>query len=1266
MKKFYTIIVGICIGFAVMGQPFTANNRGNANNLTNITSCALNYTCSFEQPGYNHSTITIYDNGNAINVDSWTLVGCTKVGGPGEVRTNIKYDKNGNEPFYVLINPTTKTITFSQTPPDCSTDPEITVSETELSNISTCIGSASAPVSFTVSGNSLLDDITLSIEGDDAGDYELSTTLIAKGDGNVPATTVTVNLKEDAAVGTKNEAYIVITTEGDEKTIQLSGYVLKKELKLSTTLVEFTPTCKGNTFARKAFTITGSCLAGSISVALENGYALEDEAGNAITTITNTDANNGITVYLTSSKTATINPVEPAVTLMSDEGLTPISIGASGLMEDDILQIGSLSGSLDYSDCSKCTSGKECIQNPAGTIPLQGYCLGDDVVVTAPNNFEVFDGTNWVSSFTITDNNFTTNVQVRLIENLPSNTTYEGDVTIALAGNTHPVPVQGKSEITETSLIVNKNGIFNTFGTDGTVAQSITVTGTGLTESVTAKAPVGFVIASSENGSYETAVTLPSSGGTVWVRPADNTPADVFVRGNVTFSSTTATGVAQQAVEVMHGAKEMCTITANTTIPEDEVWVCNGTFSIAHDVTLNVEGELHLPTGYQMNSGTLHVKPTGAVIMQEEFILTNGKQGSTLKKVEVINEGRMELHGTPAKGEFHMATNQSVNGVSVQPDNNPGNALYFTNKGMFGISNCDVIIGQNGQSGGAAFYNHTDAIVQIDNKDFPEREVYLGGEGSTESILFTRPGDKTTAAEQLAAAGNFKGGYVSIHLHKNSHFVVKNTSTNTLIGQPGDGRQEIAGELYVYDGDMTIGFQNGSGGQTPTISGGMYIIDQTPSDCHQTGMINIHAGGGNMQFEVEGNLWATGLNGQNANKSGDNEIDVKPGGTVFIGNVGANMPSDNYKIHVEGEGTLYYCGNYSEFGDAVGTVESGGNLYYAPTYYEYDNEGNPTDTNDEGTCAVVVAGVGGKGNGQQNIGNMSFSYEIEVLSYDDQTQPPIITANLKVSSNGKSWNYPKTYSLCTTCTDSDNREFFTIDANGSFRIRTYTTGDFSVSKGAISEIMKDFEGNEISSAEECEELFLTPPKEPKEFSWLPITLAQFKATPTAAGGARIEWITQTETNNDYFTLYRSYNGVVFEAIATKGGAGTTTVPQFYKYDDKNFITNIAYYKLEQTDYNGKKTMSNVVAVQNMYLSTFEIEQLQNNGNGNYSITFLFPDNETENHISIYNIMNVKKAEYNFAAGSISAQAEVNLYPSGTYIVEHSNGTRKTIRKIVVK
>ncbi len=245
--------------------------------------------------------------------------------------------------------------------------------------------------------------------------------------------------------------------------------------------------------------------------------------------------------------------------------------------------------------------------------------------------------------------------------------------------------------------------------------------------------------------------------------------------------------------------------------------------------------------------------------------------------------------------------------------------------------------------------------------------------------------------------------------------------------------------------------------------------------------------------------------------------------------------------------------------------------------------------------------------------------------------------------------------------NQSNKTVMWYDTNADGTITIYSDiDDFNAPPGTV------FTMDDVETNYDCAQKFLTPPNTPPNYGFLPVSLVSLKATATASGGARVQWVTQSETNNDYFTLYRSYNGYDFEAIATIDGAGTSTVAQFYEYTDKNFISNLAYYKIGQTDLDGTETMSITVAVQNVYLPTFEIETLQNNGNGNYTISFLFPDSESENNITIYNIMSVKKAQFSFDAGTVTSLVEANLFPSGTYFVEHTNGNRKTVKKIVVK
>ena len=96
-------------------------------------------------------------------------------------------------------------------------------------------------------------------------------------------------------------------------------------------------------------------------------------------------------------------------------------------------------------------------------------------------------------------------------------------------------------------------------------------------------------------------------------------------------------------------------------------------------------------------------------------------------------------------------------------------------------------------------------------------------------------------------------------------------------------------------------------------------------------------------------------------------------------------------------------------------------------------------------------------------------------------------------------------------------------------------------------------------------------------SALPITLIDF--TAKAAGKKiRLDWETGTEENNDYFTIERSLDGKHFEHVFTKKGAGNSKVNQYYFGYDASPYKDISYYRLKQTDFDGKYVYSDIISV----------------------------------------------------------------------------------------
>jgi len=94
---------------------------------------------------------------------------------------------------------------------------------------------------------------------------------------------------------------------------------------------------------------------------------------------------------------------------------------------------------------------------------------------------------------------------------------------------------------------------------------------------------------------------------------------------------------------------------------------------------------------------------------------------------------------------------------------------------------------------------------------------------------------------------------------------------------------------------------------------------------------------------------------------------------------------------------------------------------------------------------------------------------------------------------------------------------------------------------------------------------------------LPIELLYFRGKNDGETNI-LYWSTASEINNDYFTIEKSYDGYVFNIIDYIEGAGYSTHQLYYEYHDSNLQPFITYYKLKQTDYDGKYEYSEIISV----------------------------------------------------------------------------------------
>ncbi|MFK7785368.1 MAG: T9SS type A sorting domain-containing protein, partial [Crocinitomicaceae bacterium] len=94
---------------------------------------------------------------------------------------------------------------------------------------------------------------------------------------------------------------------------------------------------------------------------------------------------------------------------------------------------------------------------------------------------------------------------------------------------------------------------------------------------------------------------------------------------------------------------------------------------------------------------------------------------------------------------------------------------------------------------------------------------------------------------------------------------------------------------------------------------------------------------------------------------------------------------------------------------------------------------------------------------------------------------------------------------------------------------------------------------------------------------LPVELSDFYVLDLGNHNA-LRWETDSEKDNDYFNVLRSFDGLEFERISQLSGAGDSEEKNFYRYDDTDVRSGTVYYQLEQVDFNGDREKSEIVAI----------------------------------------------------------------------------------------
>jgi Secretion system C-terminal sorting domain len=184
----------------------------------------------------------------------------------------------------------------------------------------------------------------------------------------------------------------------------------------------------------------------------------------------------------------------------------------------------------------------------------------------------------------------------------------------------------------------------------------------------------------------------------------------------------------------------------------------------------------------------------------------------------------------------------------------------------------------------------------------------------------------------------------------------------------------------------------------------------------------------------------------------------------------------------------------------------------------------------------------------------------------------------------------------------------------------------------------------------------------------PVEYLYLNATPQESS-IMLNWETATEVNNAGFEVNRSIDGINFENVGFVQGAGNSSSPTPYNYDDRDVISNQRYfYRLRQVDFNGGEAISNTVEAillkgQDYVVGGF----FPNPSNGNVNL-WMSLNADVDFALEVYNALGqiVHTEARDINSGYNKLDFDFSKLSSGSYIAHVKLGSEVVIRKLVIQ
>ncbi|HYV91440.1 MAG TPA: kelch repeat-containing protein [Chitinophagales bacterium] len=180
---------------------------------------------------------------------------------------------------------------------------------------------------------------------------------------------------------------------------------------------------------------------------------------------------------------------------------------------------------------------------------------------------------------------------------------------------------------------------------------------------------------------------------------------------------------------------------------------------------------------------------------------------------------------------------------------------------------------------------------------------------------------------------------------------------------------------------------------------------------------------------------------------------------------------------------------------------------------------------------------------------------------------------------------------------------------------------------------------------------------------LPISLTFFDAHADKKNNTILcEWATESEINNNYFTIEKSRDGIDWEEVMKVSAAGNSASTRNYSEIDAHPYNGTSYYRLKQTDYDGAFTYSEVRVVE---VASDENDVLIFPNPATVKLTIRFAAASGLQQVAMINCLGQRENLPSYSEDD-KIILDISDLNTGAYFLQLKNGNKTEVREIIVE